>query len=108
MGKDYPDGPLDNDRLNHFNDNSMTRQQFREHHCWKQQQRIEEGILDQDNFAKIKMLLLQNCKHITLKAGLPDADKFSCKNQKCAEGWFDEKPQPSANIYCLEYINFNA
>ena len=58
LGKDYPDGPLDADRLNHFNDNSMTRHQFREHHCWKEQLRIEEGIFDQDNFAQLKMLLL--------------------------------------------------
>ena len=55
----YGQGPLDQDQLNHFNEHSYTREQFRQHACYKEQKKIDEKIMeDTEAYSKIKMLLL--------------------------------------------------
>jgi hypothetical protein len=69
---------------------------------------IDDKLQDKEALAKIKMLLLQNCRSITQRGGLPDAEEFACNNKQCIEGWFDDIPHPSANIYSQAYLNFDA
>ena len=103
---DYGDGPMDQDQLNHFNDNSFTREQFRDHACFKEQQRIDEKMQGDESYAQIKMLLLQNSKSIIQKGELKCSKEFVCKNSKCAQGWFNTPP-PN-NIFSSTFQNFNA
>jgi hypothetical protein len=86
------DGALDSNEMNYFNEHSYTREQFREHHCYKQQKMIEDKFNEQEIFSKIKMLLLQNCKTIVGKGALKPAKEFECQNTKCKNGWFNQSP----------------
>ena len=67
---EYPAGVLDPDMLNHFNEHSFTREQFREHQCFKEQKKIDDKMQEVDAYSKVKMHLLQNGKFINSKDGL--------------------------------------
>ena len=69
--------------------------------------KIEEGFLDNEIYHQIKMVILQSTKLISAKSKLPNGSKFKCNQPKCTDGWFDENPKPSSNIYGLEFQMFN-
>jgi len=54
--------------MNHFNKNSMTREQFKSHSCYIEQKKIDESLKNPENISKIKMLLLQKCEPLIQKA----------------------------------------
>ena len=75
--------------LCHFNEHSYTREQFRDHQCYKEQSKIDDKMQEVDTYCKIKMLLLQNSKVIDNKIGLKQAKDFCCVNKRCNLGWYD-------------------
>lgn len=56
---DYPSACLDLAQLNHFEKNSMTREEFKSHSCYLEQKKIDNCFNNTDTMSKIKMLLLQ-------------------------------------------------
>ena len=51
--------------MNQFNEHSFTREQFREHICYKEQKKIDDKLTtDIDVYSEIKMILLQNSRQI--------------------------------------------
>lgn len=56
---DYPTGGLDVAQMNHFNNHSMTREEFKSHPCYLEQKKIDDSLNSPDTLAKIKLLLLQ-------------------------------------------------
>lgn len=83
---------MDSNEMNFFNEHSFTREQFREHYCFKQQKKIDDKMMDPESYCKIKMLLLQNSKSILSKGAMKPANEFDCTNTKCQNGWFNNPP----------------
>lgn len=62
---DYPSGTMDVAQMNHFNKNSMTREEFRTHSCYLEQKKIDDCFKNPETLSKIKLLCLQ--KSVDLK-----------------------------------------
>ena len=88
LDNNYPAGILDQDTMIHFNEHSFTREQFREHSCYKQSVKIDEKMQEIDAYCKIKMVLLQATKEVQ-EHGLRDTKNLKCLNKRCQQGWFN-------------------